>query len=128
MSQIGLLIWSSLNWVWSEQCVDAAVTIEVEPRSMGGSPRDQVGPNLSQGCQIVPAGNGGQWGLCDRIRRGSGSLATAQSRLQLLEIAGPGTILGLSESMSGEKYRVTAEAGDHTTVAFIPRDSFVDFL
>ncbi len=55
-------------------------------------------------------------------------LPTAQSRLQLLEIAGPGTILGLSESMSGEKYRVTAEAGDHTTVAFIPRDSFVDFL
>ena len=55
-------------------------------------------------------------------------LPTAQNRLQLLEIAGPGTILGLSESMSGEQYRVTAEAGDHTTVAFIPRESFVDFL
>jgi CRP-like cAMP-binding protein len=55
-------------------------------------------------------------------------LPTAQSRLQLLEVAGPGTILGLSESMSGERYRVTAEAADHTTVAFIPRDSFVDFL
>lgn len=55
-------------------------------------------------------------------------LPTAQSRLQLLEIAGPGTILGLSESMSGERYRVTAEAGDHTTVAFISRESLVDFL
>lgn len=55
-------------------------------------------------------------------------LPSAQSRLQLLEVAGPGTILGLSESMSGERYRVTAEAADHTTVAFIPRDSFVDFL
>ena len=55
-------------------------------------------------------------------------LPTAQSRLQLLEVAGSGTILGLSESMSGERYRVTAEAADHTTVAFIPRDSFVDFL
>jgi CRP/FNR family transcriptional regulator, cyclic AMP receptor protein len=55
-------------------------------------------------------------------------LPTAQSRLQLLEVAGPGTILGLSESMSGERHRVTAEAGDYTSVAFIPRNSFVDFL
>ena len=55
-------------------------------------------------------------------------LPTAQRRLQLLEVAGPGTILGLSESMSGERYHVTAEAGDHTTVAFIPRESFVEFL
>ena len=55
-------------------------------------------------------------------------LPTVERRLQLLEVAGPGTILGLSETMSGERYRVTAEAGDHTTVAFIPRESFVDFL
>lgn len=55
-------------------------------------------------------------------------LPTAQSRPQLLETAGPGAILGLSESMSGEPYRVTAEAGDDTTVAFIPRESFVEFL
>lgn len=55
-------------------------------------------------------------------------LPTAQRRLQLLELAGPGSVLGLSESMSGDRYRVTAEAGDHTTVAFIPRESFVNFL
>ena len=54
-------------------------------------------------------------------------LPTAQ-RLQLLEVAGPGAILGLSEAMSGERYRVTTEAADYTTVAFIPRDEFVDFL
>jgi len=55
-------------------------------------------------------------------------LPTSQARPQLLEVAGPGTILGLSESMSGECYRVTAEAADHTTVAFIPREGFVRFL
>lgn len=55
-------------------------------------------------------------------------LPTAQRRLQLLEVAGPGTILGLSETMSGEQYRVTAEAADNTTVAFIARESFVGFL
>lgn len=55
-------------------------------------------------------------------------LPTNENRRQLLEVAGPGTILGLSESMSGDRHRVTAEAGDHTTVAFIPRESFVEFL
>ena len=55
-------------------------------------------------------------------------LLNGQSRVQLLEVAGPGTILGLSETISGEHYRVTAEASDHTTVAFIPRNSLVDFL
>ena len=55
-------------------------------------------------------------------------LPTSQSRMQLLEAVGPGTMLGVSESMSGDRYRVTAEAADHTTVAFIPRDLFVAFL
>jgi len=54
-------------------------------------------------------------------------LPTGQNQ-QLLEVAGPGTLLGLSESMSGDNYRVTAEASDHTTVAFISRESFVSFL
>jgi len=55
-------------------------------------------------------------------------LPTGQSQKQLLEVVGPGTVLGLSESMTGEKYRVTAEAGDPTTVAFIPRQQFLEFL
>jgi CRP-like cAMP-binding protein len=55
-------------------------------------------------------------------------LPTGHSAKQLLEVVGPGTVLGLSESMTGEKYRVTAEAGDPTTVAFIPRQQFLEFL
>ncbi len=55
-------------------------------------------------------------------------LPTGHSAKQLLEVVGPGTVLGLSESMTGEKYRVTAEAGDQTTVAFIPRQEFLEFL
>jgi len=55
-------------------------------------------------------------------------LPTVQDTPQLLDVGGPGTILGLSESMSGDRHRITAEAGDHTTVAFIPRESFVEFL
>jgi len=55
-------------------------------------------------------------------------LPAPQSQKQLLEVVGPGTMLGLSESMSGEKYRITAEAGEQTTVGFIPREEFLEFL
>jgi len=55
-------------------------------------------------------------------------LPTSENQNQLLEVVGAGAILGLSESMCGDKYRVTAEADEQTTAAFIARDSFVQFL
>ena len=55
-------------------------------------------------------------------------LPTGHSQEQLLEVVGPGTMLGLSESMSGERYRITAEAGEQTTAAFVPREVFLEFL
>ena len=55
-------------------------------------------------------------------------LTTGGCERQLVEVAGPGTILGLSESMGGANYRVTAEAGDQTTAVFIPRGEFLAFL
>ena len=30
--------------------------------------------------------------------------------------------------MSGETYRITAQAGSQTTAAFVPRESFIEFL
>jgi len=55
-------------------------------------------------------------------------LTAGQCQKQLLEVAGPGTVLGLSENMSGEKYKITAEAGSHTMAVFVPREEFVAFL
>ncbi len=55
-------------------------------------------------------------------------LPTGQTEKQLLEVVGPGTVLGLSENMTGERYRITAEAGGETTAAFIPRAEFLEFL
>ena len=55
-------------------------------------------------------------------------LPTGQNQEQLLEVVGPGSMLGLSESMSGETYRITAEAGDQTTAVFVPREEFLEFL
>ncbi len=55
-------------------------------------------------------------------------LPNSQHEKQLLEVVGPETMLGLSENMSGETYRVTAEARDRATVSFIPRENFIEFL
>jgi CRP/FNR family transcriptional regulator len=55
-------------------------------------------------------------------------LPTGQTQKQLLEVVGPGTMLGLSESMNGERYRITAEGGEQTTAAFVPREEFLAFL
>jgi len=55
-------------------------------------------------------------------------LSTAHTQRQLIEIVGSGTVLGLGESLSGEDYRMTAEALVPTTVAFIPRDTLLNFL
>jgi CRP-like cAMP-binding protein len=56
-------------------------------------------------------------------------LLTAPAHLsQLLEVARPGTILGLSESLSGERYRVTVEAEEQTTAAFVARKGFMELL
>ena len=55
-------------------------------------------------------------------------LSTGEDKNQLLEVVGEGTLLGLSDSMAGEHYRVTAVAGEPTTAAFIKREAFLDFL
>ncbi len=55
-------------------------------------------------------------------------LPTGPNQRQLLEVSGPGTMLGLSENMTGENYRVTAEAGDETTAVFVPREELLSFL
>jgi CRP-like cAMP-binding protein len=55
-------------------------------------------------------------------------LSTSGSQRQLVDVAGSGTLLGLSESMSAEKHRITAVAADETRVIFIPREEFLAFL
>jgi CRP/FNR family transcriptional regulator, polysaccharide utilization system transcription regulator len=55
-------------------------------------------------------------------------LSTGRSQRQLVDVAGSGTILGLSESMSAENHRITAVAADETRVVFIPREEFLAFL
>jgi len=55
-------------------------------------------------------------------------LSAGEDQNQLLGVVGAGTLLGLSDSMAGQHYRVTAEAEEPTTAAFISREAFLEFL
>ena len=46
----------------------------------------------------------------------------------MLRVATPGEILGLSASMSGKPYELTAEMMDNAQVAFIKRKDLLKFL
>ncbi len=55
-------------------------------------------------------------------------IAASDKQNQLLGVAGEGAILGLSETLSGESYRVTAEADETTEVSFVAAKDFVALL
>ena len=46
----------------------------------------------------------------------------------MLRIAGPGEVLGLSATMSGKPYELTAEAMDNARIVFIKRKDLLKFL
>ncbi|HVM92258.1 MAG TPA: Crp/Fnr family transcriptional regulator [Terriglobales bacterium] len=56
------------------------------------------------------------------------SLPLSGRQSQLLEVVGAGAILGLSESLSGDQYRVNAVAEDTTAACFIARKDFAELL
>ena len=56
------------------------------------------------------------------------SISSEHGQRLLLRIAGPGEILGLSASLSGLDYELTAEALDAVQVAFVRRKDLLSFL
>ncbi len=55
-------------------------------------------------------------------------LPASDNQIQLLEVAGEGAILGLSEALSGENHRVSVVANEQTNASFVARKDFVDLL
>src|SRR5215470_18376990 len=56
------------------------------------------------------------------------SISSEHGERLLLRISGPGEMLGLSASLSGLNYELTAEALDPVQVAFIRRRDLLSFL
>lgn len=55
-------------------------------------------------------------------------LGGGRKQRQLLELAGPGSVLGLNECMASQNHRITAVANDETMAIFVPREEFLEFL
>jgi CRP/FNR family transcriptional regulator, cyclic AMP receptor protein len=64
--------------------------------------------------------------LCDG--RARLTVDAGNGRQVLLRLARPGEILGLSATISGEPYEVTAELLDNSQVAFVPRKDMLNLL
>ncbi len=56
------------------------------------------------------------------------SVCSEHGKRLMLRIAGPGEVLGLSATMSGKPYELTAEVMDNAQVAFIKRKDLLKFL
>lgn len=59
-----------------------------------------------------------------RVRLSLGEGATSLS----LHVAGPGTLLGLGENISGSAYEATVEALEPCQIAFLEREEFLSYL
>jgi CRP-like cAMP-binding protein len=55
-------------------------------------------------------------------------LSSSANGCGTFEVVGPGTVLGLSEVMTGGTYRLTAEASQDARISYIDRDSFLDLV
>ncbi len=68
----------------------------------------------------------GVYVLCDG--RAKLSICSENGKRLMLRIAGPGEVLGLSSSMSGRPYELTAEVLDTSQIAFVRRKELLKFL
>lgn len=64
--------------------------------------------------------------LCDG--RAKLSICSETGKRLMLRIAGPGEVLGLSATLAGHPYELTAETLDASQVAFIKRKDLLKFL
>jgi CRP/FNR family transcriptional regulator len=56
------------------------------------------------------------------------SASSAEGKAMIIHIAAPGSVLGLSATLSGQPYEATAETLEPVTLNFVRRDSFLAFL
>lgn len=56
------------------------------------------------------------------------SVCSENGKRLMLRVAGPGEVLGLSATMSGKPYELTAEVLDRAQVAFVKRKDLLKFL
>jgi CRP/FNR family transcriptional regulator, cyclic AMP receptor protein len=83
---------------------------------------------LGKGAQLFAEGSPcrGIYLLCDG--RAKLSISSESGKRLMLRVAGPGELLGLGSSLSGEAYEFTAELLDTAQVVFVQRTDLLGFL
>lgn len=62
------------------------------------------------------------------VESGVVNLLLAGKTASVFEVARTGAVLGLSESLTGEPYKLSAEAAADTDAAFVDRQSLLEYL
>jgi CRP/FNR family transcriptional regulator len=83
---------------------------------------------LAKGALLFAEGrpSRGVYVLCEG--RAKLSICSESSKRLMLRVAGPGEVLGLGATLSGEAYEVTAELLDTAQVVFVKRKDLLKFL
>ncbi len=84
--------------------------------------------NLGKGALLFAEGrpSRGVYILCDG--RAKLSICSESGKRLMLRVAGPGEVLGLGATLSGDSYEVTAELLDSAQVSFVKRKDLLKFL
>jgi CRP/FNR family transcriptional regulator len=81
-----------------------------------------------EGALLFEEGHVAEGALLVRSGRVKLSVSSPRGKTLLLEVAGPGEMLGLSAVLSGRPHEVSARALSPVEAAFFPRQEFLDYL
>ena len=101
---------------------------EMSPEAIRGFDQIKEQSTLGKGALLFAEGDParGIYILCEgRVKL---SICSESGKRLLLRMAGPGEILGLGATLSGEAYEVTAELLDAAQMMFVKRKELLKFL
>jgi CRP/FNR family transcriptional regulator, cyclic AMP receptor protein len=101
---------------------------EMSPDAIRGFNEIKEQDVLGKGALLFAEGcpSRGVYVLCEG--RAKLSICSENGKCLMLRVAGPGEVLGLGASLSGNAYEVTAELLDTAQVAFVKREDLLKFL
>lgn len=101
---------------------------EMSPDAIRGFDDIKEQDVLSKGAILFAEGgpSRGAYVLCEG--RARLSICSETGKRLMLRVAGPGEVLGLGASLSGDAYEVTAELLDTAQVVFVRREELMKFL
>lgn len=101
---------------------------EMSPDALRGFDQIKEQSLLGKGALLFAEGSPacGVYLLCEG--RAKLSICSESGKRLMLRVAGPGEILGLDATLSGEPYEVTAELLDAAEVIFVNRNDLLKFL